>query len=69
MNGTQIEHLLGLIDANIDASMQELHPRIVAYLQEHFDEVAQQLAKQGYAEIETGLGRVVISKEDVEAAA
>ena len=69
MNGTQIEHLLGLIDSNIDASMEDLHPLIVTYLREHFDEVAQQLEEKGYAEIKTVRGPVIISKKDVEAAA
>ena len=69
MNGTQIENLLSLIDSNIDASMQDLHPKIVAYLQEHFDEVVRQIEEQGYAEIQTSLGPVTISKKDVEAAA
>lgn len=69
MNGTQIEHLLELIDSNIDASMKELHPMIVAYLREHIDVVAQQIAEKGYADIPTRFGLVTISKEDIEAAA
>jgi len=69
MNGTQIERVLELIDSNIDASMQDLHPLIVAYLEKNLEEVTRQIAEKGSAEIKTRLGPLVISKEDVEAAA
>lgn len=69
MNGTQIEHILELIDCNIDASMKNLHPEILAYLSDHLDDLAIQISENGYGEIETSLGPVRISKEDVEAAA
>jgi len=65
----QIEHVLGLIDSNIDVSMNDLYPEILAYLQEHTDELAQQISERGYAEIQTRLGSVRISKEDVQTAA
>lgn len=69
MNGMQIDHLLGLIDANVDASMKTLRPEIVAYLSENIDKVADQIEQDGTAEIPTRYGTVTISREDVFAAA
>jgi hypothetical protein len=65
----QIEHVLELIDNNIDASMKEVYPEILAYLREHMEELARQISEQGYADIKTRVGPVRISKEDVETAA
>ena len=65
----QIEHVLDLIDSNIDASMNDLYPEILASLKTNMDELAQQISEKGYAEIKTRLGTVRISKEDVQTAA
>lgn len=69
MNGIQIEHMLDLIDCNIDSSMREVYPEIVKYLRDHMDDLARQISDHGYAEIATSVGTIRISKEDVEAAA
>lgn len=69
MNGTQIEHLLELIDKNIDASMAKLYPEILEYLQTHSEELVNQIAENGFGEIKTQAGSMRISKEDLQAAA
>ena len=62
MNPTQIEHVLSLIDVNIDDSMKRLHPEIVAYMTDHINALASQIAEKGSAEIPTSLGSLTISK-------
>ncbi len=69
MNGTQIEHLLEMIDRNIDASMAHLYPEILAYLRTNSDELARQISENGFGEIRTSAGTVRISKEDLDTAA
>lgn len=69
MNGTQIEHILEIIDRNIDASMGDLHTGIADYLNAHLAEVARELDERGYVDIPTKVGPFRISREDVLAAA
>jgi vacuolar-type H+-ATPase subunit H len=69
MNGIQIERVLSLIDSNIDANMSSLHGEILNYLREHVDELAREISEKGYSEIQTHVGPVRISKEDMEPAA
>jgi hypothetical protein len=69
MNGIQIERVLDLIDCNIHTNMDSLHSEILTYLLEHKDELARQISEKGYGEIQTHVGPVRISKEDVDAVA
>jgi hypothetical protein len=68
MNGIQIEHLLSLIDGNIQTSMQWVRPDIVDYLSKHSDDLAQEIAHNGYGVIPTRAGEVKVSREDLKAA-
>jgi hypothetical protein len=49
MNGNQIEHLLSLIDRNVESSLQELRPQVAAYLRATLDRVAHEIWSKGYA--------------------
>ena len=69
MNGFQIEHVLDLIDGNIDSNMEFLRPEILRYLMEHGDDLAREISEKGYGDVPTRIGSIRISKEDVEAAA
>jgi len=66
MNGIQIEHLLSLIDCSIDANMLSLHGEVLNYLKEHRDDLAREILENGYGKIQTRIGPVRISKEDLE---
>lgn len=68
MNGIQIEHLLDLIDSNINASMELVRPQIIAYLTEHGDDLARQIAENGFGVIPTSAGEVKVTQEDLKAA-
>ena len=69
MNGIQIERALSLIDCSIDANMLSLHGEVLNYLKEHGDDLAREISEKGYGEIQTRLGPVRISREDMEPAA
>lgn len=68
MNGIQIEHLLDLIDSNIQASMELVRPQILKYLTDNGDELARQIAEKGFGEIPTSAGVVRVTQEDLKAA-
>ncbi len=68
MNGKQIEHVLDLIDNNINSNMESVRAEMLAYLRGHMDQLAREIAQRGYGEIPTHIGTVTISREDVEAA-
>ena len=65
MNGQQIESMLNQIDENIDLSRDEA----MRYIRSHQDELASQLATQGYAMVKTNAGDLRLSVEDLEAVA
>lgn len=56
MNGLAIEHVLDLIDANIDLSKRE----VLRYIADHEDEIVRQLQEHGEAKIPTTGGIVTI---------
>ena len=68
MNGFQIEHLLNLIDGNIQASMELVRPDILNYLADHSDDLALEIFEKGYGLIPTRAGEVKVSREDLKAA-
>jgi len=67
MNGLEIQHVLDLIDCSIHANMVSVRGEIVKYLEEHGDELAAEVAKNGFGFIPTQLGPVKISQADLEA--
>ncbi len=63
MNGTQLERVLNLIDANLALNRDE----IIRYIQDHETEIVEQMDKYGKIEIPTSVGRVTILKNQIAA--
>jgi type I restriction-modification system DNA methylase subunit len=67
MNGIQLEGVLNLIDSNIHSNMDLVRAEVVQFLQDHADQLAEQISKQGYGTITTQIGQLRVTKEDLEA--
>ncbi|WP_419805192.1 hypothetical protein [Terriglobus sp.] len=62
MNGAQIETLLDLIDRNVSLTRKE----IAEYIVKHKGAIANSLAKDGVAQIQTRGGSLTITRSDLE---
>jgi hypothetical protein len=67
MNGLQLEDVLTLIDSNIHSNMDSVRKEVVAYLSEHGDELAREIAEKGSGTIPTHIGSLRVSREDLAA--
>jgi hypothetical protein len=67
MEATQLERTLDLIDTNIHAGLASARAEIIQYLTEHGDELAREIHEKGFGDIQTRVGLVRVSKEDLEA--
>jgi hypothetical protein len=67
MNGIQLEGVLNLIDSSIHSNMDLVRAEVVQFLQDHADQLAEQISKQGYGTITTQIGQLRVTKEDLEA--
>ncbi len=67
MNGIQLERVLNLIDNNIHSNMESVQAEVLRYLQDHADELAEQISNNGFGIIQTHIGNVTVSKSDIEA--
>ena len=66
MNGLQLEGVLALIDCNIHSNMDFVRSEVVAFLRDHSDDLAHQIADNGYGIIPTQIGEIKVSREDLE---
>ena len=66
MSGIEIERMLKMIDANVDANLQVLRPEILRYISEHEDSILDQLRTQEVISIPTSTGIVTIPKSEIE---
>lgn len=67
MNGSELERVLNLIDNNIQSNMESVRGEVLKYLQEHADDLAEQISNKGFGIIQTHIGDVTVSKSDIEA--
>lgn len=65
MNGIQIERMLDLIDRNVSTSKEMMRGDILHYLQDHGDELVNEISEKGYGTIPTQLGSVTVTREDL----
>jgi len=65
MNGSQIEHVLQLIDKNMQTASDEA----TAYIRNNHDAIARSLATTGLAVVHTSTGDLELSVADLEATA
>ena len=65
MNGIQIEHILNVIEEKSDQNRAVVRQEIAAYLQEHMQDVAKDIAINGVALIPTTLGEIEITMKDL----
>jgi len=69
MNSTQIDHLLNLIEEKSTANSSEAWHEAAVYIQNHMDEVADELQTRGMVSIPTKFGEVNLSSADLGMAA
>jgi hypothetical protein len=62
-----IESTLTLIESNVQSNMALVRPEVLAYLNQHGDDLARQISERGYGIIPTQSGAVKMSREDLEA--
>ncbi len=60
MSGVEIEHMLKIIDANVDLNRLALQKEVLQYIREHEVDVLTQLESNGEASIPTSKGSVTI---------
>ena len=58
MSGVEIERMLKMIDANVDANLQVLQTEVLRYISEHERSVFDELQTNGEASIPTSTGMV-----------
>ncbi len=68
MSGIEIERMLKMIDASIDANRQVQNDEMLHYIQTHEEEIAQQLLSGGQVSIPTSTGTVTIPMSALRAA-
>jgi hypothetical protein len=68
MSGIEIERMLKMIDANVDANLRIQSAEVLRYISEHEAIVADQLRTQGEASIPTSTGIVTIPMSAIRAA-
>ena len=69
MSGIEIERMLKMIDANLDATSRAVNSEILKYIADHQDDVATELLKLGQVSIPTSVGPIVISRSALEGVA
>lgn len=67
MNGREIEHLLTLMDANIDSGRASLRSEILSYFQDHESLVLAELRSAHKVAVPTSAGEVNIKLSDLQA--
>ena len=68
MNNFELERVLALIEANVQTNQPRVRSEVMRYIQEHEDDVLQQLRTLRQANVTTSLGTVVLRLADIEAA-
>ena len=68
MSGIEIERMLKMIDASIDANRRLQNDEMLRYIQTHEHEIAQQLLRGGQVSIPTSTGTVTIPMSVLRAA-
>lgn len=66
MNGREIEHMLTLIDANIEANQNRVRSEMYRFIAEHEDLVLAQLRSRDEAEIPTSSGVITVKLADLQ---
>ena len=69
MSGIEIERMLRMIDANLAANTKVREAEILSYLNEHGQDVVEELRTRGVASIPTSTGTVTIPMSALETAA
>lgn len=67
MNGTQVERVLALIDANLALNLKLNRAEIIRYIKEHETEILQQLDNDKKIEIPTSAGCITIRRDQIAA--
>jgi hypothetical protein len=65
MNGWELERLLTMIDENIEENEVRLRAEILRFIQNHEDDVVDQLRKKEVARIPTSFGDFALSLVDL----
>ncbi len=68
MNGHDLERVLSLIDENIGANQVRLRSEIIQFIQDHEDQVLDQLRMHESASIPTSLGEITLNLSDLREA-
>ena len=66
MNGREIEHMLTLIDANIEANQTAVRSEMYRFISEHQDQVLSQLRASKTADIPTSSGMITVKLTDLQ---
>jgi hypothetical protein len=65
MSGTDVTGLISRIDASIADSDERIQEEVAAYIEEHPEEVGEQIAKHGTALIPTFAGDYLLTEEQL----
>ena len=66
MNGREIEHMLTMIDANIEANQARVQAEMFRFIEDHEDVVLEQLRRTESADIPTSSGVITVRLADLQ---